>query len=290
MAVFIAGCGYVGTRVAKYYLARNQAVNVLVRTSNNNPISQLDGVNTIRNDLDDVECAQIIEAQNKKLFYFVPPSVVIDTDVRMTTFLSCLQHNTPRKIIYISTTGVYGDCQGEWITEETAVRPENARSKRRADAERQLIDWCDKRSTQLVILRVAGIYGPGRLPLERLQQALPVLNETESPPSNRIHVEDLVGVCIAAMETALSKFEVFNVADGNPTSMTDYFNEVAVAAGILLPPQISWEMARQKMTPAMLSFLTESKRVNNTKLLTRLNLQLVFPNITAGIESCFAQK
>jgi nucleoside-diphosphate-sugar epimerase len=140
----------------------------------------------------------------------------------------------------------------------------------------------------VVLLRVTGIYGPGRLPLARLQQGHPVLNEAESPPTNRIHADDLAAVCLAAADRA-SDGEIFNVSDGQPGTMTQYFNAAADLLGLPRPPQVSMVEARQVMTPMMLSYLTETRRMDNRKMLAKLGVTLCYPDLASGLKNVIGQ-
>jgi nucleoside-diphosphate-sugar epimerase len=189
-------------------------------------------------------------------------------------------------MVYISTSAVYGDCQGAWITEAQATAPTSDRGRRRLDAERQVVDWCTRQGVQWNILRVPGIYGPGKLPLARLEQGLPVLREADAPYTNRIHGDDLAMICIAAMQSPVHN-NVFNVSDGHPSNMTDYFFRVADAAGLPRPPTVARAEAEQVLSPGMLSFLADSRRMQNDKLLKQLGIRLQYPDLDSGLASCF---
>ena len=140
----------------------------------------------------------------------------------------------------ISTTGVYGDSKGKWIDENTPINPQADRAVRRVSAEKILQRWAKNTSCEFQILRVPGIYAEDRLPLARLEKGLPIVNANEAGYTNRIHADDLARVCKAAMESKTHS-HVINVSDGNPSTMTDYFNHVADYAKLPRPPQISLE-------------------------------------------------
>ena len=131
-----------------------------------------------------------------------------------------------------------------------------------------------------------GIYGPGKLPLARLEKGLPVLREADAPWTNRIHADDLADICIAAMQ-ADSPDIVYNVSDGHPSNMTDYFFRVADAAGLPRPPEVGREEAARVLSPGMLSFLNDSRRMDNSRLLEELGITLQYPDLDAGLASCF---
>jgi nucleoside-diphosphate-sugar epimerase len=221
------------------------------------------------------------------IFYFAPPPPSGDQDARMGAFLEALDAQAPPgRIVYISTSAVYGDCQGAWITESQALNPGTARGRRRLDAERRLTRWCRAHGTGWVILRVPGIYGPGKLPLERLRQGLPVLRREDSPWTNRIHADDLAAICVAAMHSE-TRNTVYNVSDGHPGTMTDYFFRIADAAGLPRPPVVTRAEAQQVLSRGMLSFLNDSRRLDNRKLLAELGIELAYPDLDSGLKVCF---
>jgi len=257
----------------------------LVRNSSSAKRLRELGVEPLCADLDQSPLPTL-DSLGKRVFYFAPPPALGQTDPRMRRFVASLTGTgAPRRIVYISTTGVYGDCRGEWVDETRPVAPQAARAQRRLDAENVLRGWSRRSAGALVILRVAGIYGPGRLPLGRLQQGLPLIRETEAPYSNRIHAHDLVQVCIAAMDRAASG-EVFNVCDGHPTTMTDYFNRVADLMGLPRPRTIPLEGAGAELSPGMMSYMRESRRLNNRKLRERLGIELRYPTLAEGLPAC----
>ncbi|MDH3514998.1 MAG: NAD-dependent epimerase/dehydratase family protein, partial [Gammaproteobacteria bacterium] len=221
------------------------------------------------------------------VYYFAPPPGRGVTDPRMEAFLSGLDSSgLPRRVVLISTTGVYGDCKGEWVTEERAPRPEADRAKRRLAAENILRRWSEKSGVTVVILRVPGIYGRGYLPEARLRAGEPVLREEESPYSNRIHADDLAQVCVIAGHHGKPGV-LYNVSDGHPTTMTDFFYRVADVLGIPRPPAITLEQARRQMSEGMLSYLAESKRIDNRRMREELGVELMYPDLEAGLPSCF---
>jgi nucleoside-diphosphate-sugar epimerase len=208
----------------------------------------------------------------------------------MRNFLRVLdKEDAPRRIVYISTSAVYGDCGGAWITEAQELKPTTERGYRRLDAERQLTAWCQAHKTQWIILRVPGIYGPGKLPFARLRKGTPVLREEDAPYTNRIHADDLATICIAAMSSNKSN-TVYNVSDGHPGNMTDYFFRVADAAGLPRPPVVNREEAQAVLSPGMLSFLQDSRRMSNRKLLAELDIVLLFPDLESGLRGCISHQ
>ncbi|MFQ5468922.1 MAG: SDR family oxidoreductase [Gammaproteobacteria bacterium] len=284
ISVVIIGFGYVGQRLASLWTGRRAAITALSR--HNKPSETRNPrLSYLRADLDKLESYKNLDCSQSVVYYLAPPSPDHQTDRRCIDFISSLgPDNQPAKIIYISATGVYGDQQGHWVTEQTAVNPHSLRSARRRSAELAFENYHNKTGTPLVILRVAGIYGPDRLPLTRIERKEPVLDQGVSPWSNHIHVDDLCRICLAVGNQNM-KHQIYNVCDGHPLSMTDYFFRVADIAGIERPPVISWDQARDKLSPTMLEFLRESKRVDNTRIINELNLTLDYRDLDCGIKA-----
>jgi nucleoside-diphosphate-sugar epimerase len=280
-AVLIVGCGDIGMRVARRYAPAS--VTGVVRSKQRVAELQAEGFTAQTLDLDVANAVLELRAGGTRCFYFAPPPGAGETDPRVAAVCAALVGpNRPEKVVYISTSAVYGDCGGRWIDESAELKPGTARGRRRLDAESRWLDWGDKQGVPVVILRVPGIYGPGRAPIERLKQGLPVLSEQDAPFTNRIHAEDLASVCVAAMRQGRGG-QAYNVADGHPTTMTDYFNRVADAFGLPRPPVVDRSSAEQALTPAMLSFLSESKRLVNRKMLDELQVSLTYPDLSVGL-------
>jgi nucleoside-diphosphate-sugar epimerase len=286
-SVLIVGCGHIGRLVAERLRSRGQRVTGLVRTpASAGRLNEL-GIDALCLDLDAGVPSLPQGARYGDICYFAPPPPKGTLDTRMRAFLPALDEPVrPRRIVYISTSAVYGDCRGEWITEAQPPRPDTERGIRRLDAERQLQDWAAQYGVEWVILRVPGIYGPGKLPLARLRQGLPVLRETDAPYTNRIHAGDLATVCVAALDSTFHD-TVYNVSDGHPSTMTDYFFRVADAAGLPRPPVVDREQAGRVLSEGMLSFLQDSRRMDNRKLLHELGVTLRYPDLEAGLRTCF---
>jgi len=282
----ILGCGYLGRRVAASYLKSGVEVTGTVRSRLSAAKLEELGVVPVIVDLDR-RPLQDIPLSGSSLFYFIPPPAMGNSDSRAANMVQAFRRQgSPRRVIYLSTTGVYGDCGGAWVDESRVPAPAVPRALRRWDAEQVLRAWSHENGCELVVLRVAGFYGPGKLPLERLRRQLPMVCEEEAPFSNRIHIDDLVTVCLAAMERGQSG-EVYNVSDGHPTTMTDYFDRLADIAGLARPPRISLHEAGQKLSPGMLSYMQESRRLRNGKMLEGLGVHLQYPDLQSGLSACF---
>ena len=287
--VLIVGCGDIGVRVARQVQQAGGNVIGLARSEASAGRLLALGIDPVIANLDDAASLNALPTAGKLIFYFAPPPGGGPFDSRMRNFCQAVDSGqVPAKIVYISTSGVYGDCLGEWVTEQTPINPQTSRAQRRADAEATLSEWARRHALPVVILRVTGIYGPGRLPLARVQQGHPILREEESPPTNRIHADDLADVCIRAAEKAVDG-DIFNVSDGQPGTMTQYFNTVCDLLGLPRLPQIDMQEARQVMNPMMLSYLTETRRMDNRKMMEQLGVTLMYPDLSSGLKNVIAR-
>ncbi len=283
--VLIIGCGNIGKLVASLASANHAAVTAMARSAERVAELQRLGIVAVSGNLDDPASLKSLPTKDALVFYFAPPPGGGVTDSRLRAFCAAIAAgNEPQKVVYISTSGVYGDSGGNLVTEETPATPQTARGKRRLDAETALREWCTERRVAHVILRVTGIYGPGRLPIQQLTSGQPVLLESIAPFTNRIHAEDLARICLAAAERGESG-EIFNVSDGHPGTLTQYFNAVADALAFPHPRQVTLEEARKVMTPLMLSYIGESRRMDNGKMLRKLGITLLYPTLEAGIRA-----
>jgi nucleoside-diphosphate-sugar epimerase len=284
--IFIAGCGYTGLKVARRELERGARVQALARSPAGAERLRTAGIEPLAGDLDDRASLAALSLDGVLIYYFVPPPAYGVDDPRLRALLDAIgPHARPRRVVLLSTTGIYGDCGGMWIDEERPPNPQTDRARRRLAAEQQLYAWAHTCDVPFAILRVAGIYGPGRLPIERLKQGSPVLREVESPWSNRVHVDDLAAACLAAADHDGSG-RVYNISDGHPTTMTDYFNRVADACGLSRPPETSMAQARTALSAEMLSYLSESRRIDNTRMRTELGVALRYPTLADGLRAC----
>jgi nucleoside-diphosphate-sugar epimerase len=288
-AVVVIGCGDVGRHVAARERAAGAVVTALARSASGADRLNALGLHVVRGDLDEPGTLTGLPTRGARVYYFAPPPPSGTTDPRLRDFLAAIVQNAlPARIILISTSGVYGDCHGEWVTEDRPPRPDADRARRRLDAEQKLRHWGGRLCVPVVILRVPGIYGPGRLPEERLRAHKPVVREEESPWSNRVHIDDLTRACLAAAERGRPG-AVYNISDGHPTTMTDYFNRVADALGIERPPQIKLAQARASLGEGMLSYLAESKRLDNRRMRMELGVEPVYPDLAQGLAACMME-
>ena len=223
-----------------------------------------------------------------RVLYTVAPARDSGQDVRLERFLASLDA-PPTAFVYISTTGVYGDRGGGTVDELAEPNPTTARARRRLAAEQLLQEWSARQSVRLFILRVPGIYGPGRLGLGRIRDRMPVLREADSNPGNRIHADDLAACCIAAL-TDSAAMGIFNVGDGDERSSTWFAGEVARQAGLEPPPKISRDEAQTVFSARRLSFLNESRRVDTQRMREVLGFAPQYANAEDGIRASLAEE
>jgi len=278
--VWIIGCGDIGKRVARLYGESpvNGVVSSLDFAKGNLSNLHLQAIN-----LDQPFTLNLADFIGADIYYFAPPPPTGQKDTRLEAFLKQLGAVVPRRIVLISTTGVYGDSGGDWIDESTPVKPQADRARRRVTAEELLKQWAAKTLCDYMILRVPGIYAADRLPIARIEKGLPIVNENEAGFTNRIHADDLAYICKTAMESQI-KNETINVTDGHPSTMTEYFNTVADYAGLPRPPQISMAEAQRTLTDGMVSYLKESRKISNQKMLDLLKVELKYPNLKSSLK------
>lgn len=285
---FLAGCGYTGRRLAAR-LRPDWRVAALARTREAAEGQRAAGIESVLTDLDDALSPGALSAaaEAAAIVYLVPPPDAGTTDPRLERFLGGLGSARPASLLYMSTTGVYGDARGAVVTEASPAVPANDRSRRRLAAEGVARDWCTDHGVRWVVLRVPGIYGPGRLPIERLRRGEPALRPQDAGPGNRIHVDDLVEACVAAVERPVHG--IFNVTDGDCSSTTVFLQRTAALAGLPPPPLVSLEEAGTRISPGMLAFLAESRRVDNRRMLEVLGVAPRYARLDDGIRASLAE-
>ena len=280
----VAGCGYVGRRLARALLPR-APVFALTRTEASARALETQGIDSVAWDLDAADAPVPRGFGMASVIYFlVAPPATGSSDTRLKRFLAKLPVR-PARIVYLSTTGVYGDSGGAVVSEETPLNPSSERAQRRVDAERTLAQWCEPLRVGWTILRVPGIYGPGRLPLERLKRGEPMIRHSEAGFASRIHVDDLVAAFLLAGSAARAAERIYNVTDGNPTSMTEYFERIATLAGLPPPELVSRAEAERRLSPGLMSYLAESRRVDSRRIEEELGFRPRFRDLRLGILS-----
>lgn len=282
--LLIIGCGDVARR-ALPELQRRYRVTALVRSLD--PVLDSAGVGQIAGDLDDAASLAPLLGRAERIAHLAPPSAGGTLDTRMRSLLAALAPRgrgamLPRRFVYLSTSGVYGDCAGEWVDETRPPNPQTERAMRRLDAERALGDWGECNQVEIAILRVPGIYASDRLPLERLARGTAALQSEQDVYTNHIHADDLAGVLVAALESADAR-GVYNASDDGPMKMGEFFDLVADRSGLARPPRISREEAARLLAPELLSFMSESRRLSNRRMKAELGVRLRYSTARDGV-------
>jgi len=217
------------------------------------------------------------------IVYTVPPPAQGQGDPRLAAFLEALGASATR-FVYLSTSGVYGDTGGAPVDESASLRPASERAGRRLEAERLLHAWASARGGTVCILRVPGIYGPHRVPMDLIAAGQPFIKPEEAPPGNRIHVDDLVA-CILAAADQPGAHGVFNVGDGCDMSSTDFALATARLCGLPAPPLLGWEQAARDMSPGRWSFMRESRRLDCRRMREKLGVRPHYADPVQGLRA-----
>jgi nucleoside-diphosphate-sugar epimerase len=275
--LLIIGCGDVGQRMLPI-LVKSHKVYVLTSQTEKLPLFRQAGAHPLFGNLDDQSTLHRLSQIADTVIHLAPPNPNGTTDLRTKSLIQALSKGRRvKRFIYISTTGVYGDCGGQLISETQAVQPQNLRAVRRVDAERQLRAWAIQQGVSVVILRVPGIYAGNRLPVERLQKGTPALLESEDVFTNHIHADDLARLTILSMYRASSQ-RVINACDNSDLKMADYFDLVADKMNLPRPPRVDKETLKTMVSPQLLSFMQESRRISNDRL-QEIGFQFLYPTV-----------
>lgn len=282
--LLIFGCGDVGMRLLPLLAGRYR---VLAVTSNPGRCAALRAAGAVPlvADLDQPTTLARLKGLAQHVVHLAPPqsSGLLD---RRTRNLTAILPDGGR-LVYISTSGVYGDCGGALIDETRTVAPHNGRAWRRVDAERVLRSWARRSRSRLSIVRVPGIYAGDRLPLQRLQQGTPALLPADDVYTNHIHADDLAAIIVRALQRALPG-RVYHAVDDTQMKMADYFDAVAAAFGLAPPPRLARAALREQVSPMLLSFMSESRRMANTRIKRELGVRLAYPDVATALAAMAA--
>ena len=283
--MLIVGCGDVGMRVLRLLNGRWRVVALTSSAARIDVLRAAGAVPLIGN-LDDPATLARLAGLADALLHLAPPPGSGSTDVRTRNLLQALaRQGRAQRIVYGSTTGVYGDCAGEQFDETRAVNPATDRARRRVDAERRLRWYGRAFGVRVTLLRIPGIYAgdrEGGHPRDRLARGAPVLRAEDDVHTNHIHADDLARACVAALHRGLPQ-RVLHVCDDTDMKMGDYFDLAADLCALPRPPRISREEAAAQMSPMQLSFMGESRRLANERLKRELRLRLRYPTAVTGL-------
>lgn len=272
--ILLIGCGDVALRVADLLRYRARLCGL---TRNRDDVRRLraHGIVPLMGDLDDRRTLARLRMAPFAVLHFAPPPSDGRGDPRTCHLLAALAtaRIIPRHLVYVSTSGVYGDCAGARVAETRPLRAQTPRARRRVAAEGQLRAWAARRGVTLSILRAPGIYALTRLPLERLKQGTPALCADADVYTNHIHADDLAHAVIAALYHGRPN-RAYNVSDDSDMKMGAWFDTVADAFHLPRPPRVSWEEAERQIAPMLLSFMSESRRLSNARMKRELRVRL----------------
>jgi nucleoside-diphosphate-sugar epimerase len=279
--VLLIGCGDIALRTAALLRGKVRLYG-LTRRSGDVPKLVQRGIVPIVGDLDRLHSLDRLRAAPFAVLHFAPPPGEGRDDPRTARLIAALTKARiiPQRFVYISTSGVYGDCAGARVGESRPRAPETPRARRRVAAEERLRRWARRYGVRLAILRAPGIYAQTRLPLDRLRQGTPVLTPEDDVFTNHIHADDLARASVAAVFRGRPN-RAYNVADDAELKMGDWFDAVADAFSLPRPPRVTWEEAETRMAPALLSFMSESRRLSNARMKRELRVSLRYPTPAA---------
>ncbi|HXZ93971.1 MAG TPA: NAD-dependent epimerase/dehydratase family protein [Burkholderiales bacterium] len=239
-------------------------------------------------DLDRPETLASLADWADVVLHCAPPPNTGERDPRTTHLLTVLERGIlPARLVYISTSGVYGDCGGALVDETRALAPQSERARRRAAAETQLGAWCPARGVALVVLRAPGIYAADRLPLERLRAGTPVLRDEDDVYTNHVHADDLAAVAARALQSDAPP-GAYNASDDSQLKMGQWLDLVAERFGLPRPPRIARRDAAGRIPAALLSFMSESRRLDNRKMKELLGVRLRYATVYDGLRAAAA--
>ena len=265
-------------------LANRYRIFALIRNPAYLEKLRLLGVLPIIGDLDNRASLARIAGLADAVLHFAPPENSGTCDTRTRRLLDALSHGTPpRRLIYISTSDVYGDCGGARVCESHPLNPQTARAQRRVDAERQIRNWAKRNRVKASVLRVPGIYAADRLPLNRLRTGAPVIVQEEDSYTNHIHADDLARISIATLRHGKA-CRTYHASDESNLKMGDYFDLVADAFGLPHPPRLARAEIKHLVSPALWSFMNESRRLTNTRMKQELKVKLRYPTVADGLK------
>ena len=277
LRVLLIGCGDIALRTAALLRGRVRLYG-LTRRPENVARFREHGVVGIVADLDRGASLRRLRAAPYAVLHFAPPPPEGRDDPRTRHLIASLSSAQiiPQRFVYVSTSGVYGDCAGARVDETRPRRAQTPRARRRVAAEDMLRTWAARNAVTLAILRVPGIYAEGRLPLERVRHGTPVLAAADDVYTNHVHADDLARAVVAALFRGRAN-RAYNVTDDGELKMGNWFDAVADAYRLPRPPRIGWDEAERRIAPQLLSFMNESRRLANRRMKLELRVALRYP-------------
>lgn len=283
--MLIVGCGDIGMRVLALLRGRCRVL-ALTSTASRQSLLRQAGAVPVLGDLDRPETLARLAGLADRVLHLAPPAAAGIADQRTAALLQALARSSAAPpLVYASTTGVYGDCGGARFDETRRVQPATQRAWRRVDAERRVRHYGRMTGASVCILRVPGIYAvdrPGGHPRERLLRGTPVPLRGEDVYTNHIQADDLARACVAALWRGRPQ-RIVHASDDTELSLGDYFELAADLCGLPRPPRLSRADLARQLGPVQMSFMSESRRLDNRRLKSELGLRLRYPDVTTGL-------
>jgi len=274
MKDLILGYGYTGQFIANYLNKMHRTVIAMSRHKKNAP-------NVIYQQFDaDYDNFLLTEPINT-LFYCLPPQSEGTTDTRLTKILSRFETSV-NNIVYISSSGVYGDHQGKWVYETSPCRVKTPRQKRRLHAENSLLKFCQDNNIPLAIFRTAGIYGPGRTPIEKARRQSALIKINQAPCTNLVFVKDLATLAVEVGDI-LQEQQIFNISDGVPVPWGHSQRILASHFNMPPAPEVDFDSYYQQSSSMVQSFLDNAKKLSNQKIKQFLPKKAIFTELETGL-------
>lgn len=292
--IVVAGCGQVGQALLNHFQNRDFTATYRPGAESNLKAVKLRSLNAkpVAADLSNPSSLKRLAKLGHRVIWMAAPNSEVTQDFSLKRFCLAQSQSQTRwgnqpNLVYVSTTGVYGDTQGGWVTERSHTNAQSSRAMRRVHAEKQLQIAFRTARVNAKLVRAPGIYSSTRLPIERLKRESPALSAHEDSYSNHIHEVDLARICLFALFKA-RPWDVINAVDEQPSKMGDYFDEVAEHFGLPKPRRLSREQAKAEVSPMMWSFMRESRRVKSLRI-KQLGFQLKYPKVTDFLATLPAQ-
>lgn len=279
--ILVVGCGDVGLRLV-HLLGDRFRIFALTHTPQRSGALRAAGAIPIVADLDRRDSLLAFGGIAPTVVHLAPPQTRGALDLRTKALVSVL-HGV-RRLVYVSTSGVYGDCDGDWVDETRTVAPQTDRARRRVDAEVRLRDWAKCRGAALTILRVPGIYANDRLPLSRLSTGTPVLRPEDDVYTNHIHADDLARLVVLTLFRGRPQ-RVYHAVDSSAMRMGEWFDLLADSKGLSRPGRATRAEIESQVSVERLSFMSESRRLTNARITDELGMRLSYPTVREGLEA-----
>ncbi len=295
--ILLVGCGDIAMRVARLLRSGGERddgrplrghyrlFGLARRTASFDKLRE-SGITPVPGDLDDRNSLTRIAGLADAVLCFAPPPGNRANDYRTRNLLAALSRGSlPARLIYISTSGVYGDCGGEFVSETRPLNPQTLRAQLRADAEQRMRGWAKRNHVACCVLRAPGIYAADRLPLERLRAGIPAIVAGEDGYTNHIHADDLARVVVAALRNGKPN-RVYHACGDSGMKMGEYFDIVADSCGLARPPRLPRKEVENRVSPMLWSFMNESRRLVNARMKRELKIKLRYPAVADALIAC----